>query len=69
MYLYLKKNKDKEKGWLRQILSFKEDGNKQLNEKETVLLTIMTALFSGFNCNGGAYHGWNSMLCNAWNIN
>jgi hypothetical protein len=42
---------------------------KQLSEKETVLLTIMTALFSGFNCNGGLHHGWNSMLCNAWDIN
>jgi hypothetical protein len=29
----------------------------------------MTALFSGFNYNGGVYHGWNSILCNAWDIN
>jgi hypothetical protein len=29
----------------------------------------VTALFSGFNCNGGVHHGWNSMLCNAWDIN
>jgi hypothetical protein len=69
MYAYLKKHNDKEKGWLRQMLPFKDDEKKQLNEKETVLLTVMTALFSGFNCNGGPCHGWNSMLCNAWDVN
>jgi hypothetical protein len=57
IYAYLKKHNDKEKGWLRQLLPFKDE-NKQLNEKERIfLLTIMTALFSGFNCNGGACHG------------
>jgi hypothetical protein len=28
MYSYLKKNKQKEKGWLRQLLPFKDGGNK-----------------------------------------
>jgi hypothetical protein len=67
MYVYLKNHTDKEKGWLRRLLPFKD--KKATQQKMSVLLTIMTALFSGFNCNGGVHHSWNSMLCNAWDIN
>jgi hypothetical protein len=37
MYLYLKKNKDKEKGWLRQMLPFKDDEKKTTQSKRDSL--------------------------------
>ena len=65
LYEYLKQNDVKDKGWLRQLLPFKNN-KKHLNQQESVLLTMIVSMFKLQNSCGGHVHGYTRLIANAF---
>ena len=71
LYQFLYHNKNRAKGWLRQIIQNKHVNPKtNLNSKERQVLTIIKALFSGYSPQGqgNPLIGYQSLICQAFGI-
>ena len=69
LFLFLESNKSKRKGWIRKVINKKTTSpDKQLNEKEKFVCTIMSSIFSGFNPRGGPYKGFNKILNHTFGV-
>ena len=69
LYKFLKEGKANCKGWIRDIICEKEvDKKTRLNHKENIVLTVISALFSGYTARTGILHKHNGFIKHAFGV-
>ena len=71
LFAYLKRNDDKEYGWIRKLLpkqNDEDDKRKKLSGNQRMIFITTYNLFSGFSKTHGPLKGWQNYFYNAWGV-